>query len=106
MLLEPVDPNESFRARRRQARRSRARRRISALALVALAAAGVTLGARFLTESDTRPLATAPAGTGGSGAVQPAAEPKPEPRPYPDEMRGVHVTMALASLKGKLNEYL
>jgi hypothetical protein len=104
MLLEPVDPNESFRARRRQARRSRARRRISALALVALAAAGVTLGARFLTESDTRPLVTAPAGAGG--AAQPAPEPKPEPRPYPDEMRGVHVTMALASLKGKLNEYL
>ena len=52
MLLEPVDPNERFRSRRRQARRRRAVRRTLALALVALAAAGTTLGARFLTEHD------------------------------------------------------
>ena len=52
MLLEPVDPNERFRSRRRQARRRRAIRRTAALAVVALAAAGTTLGARFLTERD------------------------------------------------------
>ena len=34
------------------------------------------------------------------------AQPKPEPRPYPDEIRGVHVTMALASVPGKIDEYL
>jgi hypothetical protein len=34
------------------------------------------------------------------------AAPKPEPRTYPAEMRGVHVTMALASLQGKIDQYL
>ncbi len=29
-----------------------------------------------------------------------------EPRPYPREVRGVHVTMALASLPGKLDQYI
>jgi hypothetical protein len=103
MLLEPVDPNEKFRARRRQTRRRIAIRRISVLAVVTLAAAGATLGARFLSESDS----------GAAGARQnraneppPPPAPKPEPRSYPTEMRGVHVTMALASLKGKFDEYL
>jgi hypothetical protein len=104
MLLEPVDPNERFRARRRQARRRIAIRRISLLAVVTFAAAGATLGARFLNDADS----------GAAGAQQnrseenntPAQAPKPEPRPYPTEMRGIHVTMALASLKGKFDEYL
>jgi len=38
MLLEPVDPNERFRERRRRARRSRAIRRVLLLTLVAVAA--------------------------------------------------------------------
>jgi hypothetical protein len=33
-------------------------------------------------------------------------KPKPQPRAYPVEMRGVHVTMALASLEGKIDDYL
>jgi hypothetical protein len=103
MLLEPVDPNERFRARRRQARRRRAVRRTGVLAVIALAAAGVTLGARSLAINDAEKPAAAPAGTTGSAAP---TEPKPEPRPYPAEMRGVHVTMALASVPGKLDEYL
>ena len=104
MLLEPVDPNERFRDRRRQARKRRATRRTAALAVVALAAAGTTVGARFLTERD--------ANVAGAGSGQPAttaaaaAKPKPEPRSYPDEIRGVHVTMALASIPGKIDEYL
>jgi hypothetical protein len=103
MLLEPVDPNERFRARRRQARRRQTIQRISLLAVVTLAAAGATLGARFLGDAGTR-------AAGGNEPVTqqstPPAPPKPEPRPYPDEIRGVHVTMALASLDGKLDEYL
>ena len=63
-------------------------------------AAGITLGARAVggghTGSSKR---TAPA-----GAVK--AKPKPAGREVPDEVRGVHVTMALASLPGKLAEYL
>jgi hypothetical protein len=104
MLLEPVDPNERFRSRRRQARRRRAIRRTAALAVVALAAAGTTLGARFLTERDAR---VAGGGGGQTPTTQAApAQPKPQPRPYPDEIRGVHVTMALASVPGKIDEYL
>jgi hypothetical protein len=101
MLLPPVDPNERFRARRRQARRRRAARRIAALTVVALAAAGLTLGARFLNERDTKSTATSE-----TNRAQAQAKPKPQPRAYPVEMRGVHVTMALASLEGKIDEYL
>jgi hypothetical protein len=101
MLLEPIDPNERFRERRREARKRRAIRRTGLLAIVALTAAGLTLGARSLTIRDSQsPSAQRPL---GETAV---TEPKPEPRPYPPEMRGVHVTMALASLDGKLEEYL
>ncbi len=104
MLLEPVDPNERFRSRRRQSRRRRAIRRTGALAVVALAAAGTTLGARFLTERDAH---VAGAGGGQTPTTQAApAKPKPQPRPYPAEIRGVHVTMALASVPGKIDEYL
>jgi hypothetical protein len=102
MLLEPVDPNERFRSRRRQARRRRAIRRTAALAVVALAAAGTTLGARFLTERD----ATLVGATGSQASSAPAPKPKPVPRAYPDEIRGVHVTMALASVPGKIDQYL
>src|SRR4029450_4636566 len=123
MLLEPVDPNERFRSRRRQARRRRAIRRTAALAVVALAAAGTTLGARFLTErdakvagQDAKPAATnsapAPAraerrarGATPAATNSPPAQPTPEPRTYPVEMRGVHVTMSLASLQGKIDQY-
>ena len=49
----------------------------------------------------------------GHKAVRAAArersKPQPQglqPRPLPDEVRGVHVTMALASLQGKLAEYI
>jgi hypothetical protein len=103
MLLEPVDPNERFRARRRQHRRRIAFRRISLLAVVTLAAAVATLGARFLNDADSGAANTQQNRAEENTAPAP---PKSEPRPYPTEMRGVHVTMALASLKGKFDEYL
>jgi hypothetical protein len=104
MLLEPVDPNERFRARRRQARRRRTIRRVGALAVVALTAAAVALGASFIQRGGESgaPSGEAP-GASRSGA--PAPPPKPEPRAFPAEIRGIHVTMALASLQGKLEEY-
>lgn len=105
MLLEPIDPNESFRSRRRQARRRRAIRRTGALAIIALAAAGTTLGARFLTERDAK-IAGSTKSAPANAPATPKAKPKPEPRPYPAEIRGVHVTMALASIPGKIDEYL
>jgi hypothetical protein len=77
-------------------------RRVGALAVVALTAAGLALGASFIDRG----------GGGTSGAAdtpatgsEPTPPPKPEPRPLPAEIRGVHVTMALASLDGKLEEY-
>ena len=103
MLLEPVDPNERFRARRRQARRRQTFRRLTLVAIVTLITAGLTLGARFLSEDATHATG---ANEAPSGQAAPQPPPKPEPRPYPDEMRGVHVTMALASLEGKFDEYL
>ena len=104
MLLEPVDPNERFRARRRRARRRQTARRVSVLAVVALFAAATTLGARFaLGEGSGAKGGAAPEKAGAKAA--PVVQ-KPQVRPYPAEIRGVHVTMALASLEGKLDEYL
>jgi hypothetical protein len=106
MLLEPVDPNERFRDRRRQSRQRRARRRIAALTVVAVSAAAIALGASFLNGRGQQAGQTeADDGAGGTPAATTTAPPKPEPVPLPDEIRGVHVTMALASLDGKLDEY-
>ena len=103
MLLEPVDPNERFRSRRRQARRRRAIRRVVLLTLVAVTAAALALGMSFL-GGNGRPAANAERDAGSAAPAAPA-KPDPEPVAMPDEVRGVHVTMALASLEGKLGEY-
>jgi hypothetical protein len=78
-------------------------RRIGLLSVVALTAAVLTLGARFLTVRDTKGPA---APSNPPATTQTKAEPKPQPRALPAEMRGIHVTMALASLDGKIDEYL
>ena len=68
-----------------------------ASAVLLALAAGITLGARSV---------------GGSHTAKPAAEATPSLQaagnhvPVPREIRGVHVTMALASLRGKLQQYL
>jgi len=82
-------------------------RRIGLLSIVALTAAVLTLGARFLTVRDTKGAAAPDSGPASSSATtQTKAEPKPQPRALPAEMRGIHLTMALASLDGKIDEYL
>lgn len=74
-----------------------------ALAVVAVAAAAVALGMSFLGRGDrTAPASEATGAPQGTTAAAPA---KPAPAPLPDEIRGVHVTMALASLSGKLEEF-
>jgi hypothetical protein len=98
---EPANPNERFRARRDQARKRRRHHRTVALAILIVAAALVALGATVIGTRVTH---------GGSSTKQ-AASPKkkakpPSPRPMPVEVRGVHVTMGLASLPGKFDEYL
>ncbi|MDX6413063.1 MAG: hypothetical protein QOH23_473 [Gaiellaceae bacterium] len=96
-ILQPVDPNERSRRRRRlQRRRHRIRRAVAALVLVGLVA-GFAYGARSL--------------TGGKGTASPAAVTAPKKKAkampnLPKEVRGVHVTVALASLPGKLDDYI
>jgi hypothetical protein len=96
--METLDPNERFRERRRTARRRKRMRRTAAAIALLLAGAAVFVGARGIDR-------------GGGG--QPAAAAKSAKKPakkrsgpaVPDEIRGVHVTMALASIPGKLEEY-
>jgi hypothetical protein len=102
MLYPSLDPNERFRARREAVRRRKRRRRavvagILLLAVLALAG-GMTLAGKS---------AKAPAGAGPLAASEAAAtlHVATRPRPLPVEVRGVHVTGALASLPGKLDEY-
>jgi hypothetical protein len=96
-----LDPNDRFRQRRQQARnRRRLRRSLGGVALL-LAAAAVAAGAGVMPDRGSQP---------GENAAEPkAVAKKPAPKrtgpPVPKEIRGVHVTMALASLDGKLAEY-
>ena len=97
------DPNERYRQRRAQARRRKYRlRRTVALVALIVTAALIALGA------------TVVAGHGSSGdksaaktTTAEASKKKTVTRtPLPDQVRGVHVTMALANEPGKLDEYL
>jgi hypothetical protein len=94
--METPDPNERFRDRRRKARRRKRIQRTTGAIAILLAGGAVALGARGLDSGD-------------DPAEKPAAAKKKVQRPErpapPAEIRGVHVTMALASLPGKLQEY-
>ena len=98
-----LDPNERFRQRRDAARRRKYRlRRTVALVALIVVAALIALGA------------TVVAGHGSSdhnSAAKTTTTSKPKKKavtrtPLPDQVRGVHVTMALANEPGKLDEYL
>jgi hypothetical protein len=98
--LSMDDPNRIARQRelRRQRRRRQVRiRRTVALGVLLALAAGITLGARAM------------AG-GGNDAAEPAKKGESPARDdrarVPHEIRGVHVSMGLASLPGKLEGYL
>jgi hypothetical protein len=98
MLFPPIDPNERFRERRAKVRRRKRLRRSGAVGATLAVVALLGVGARFVGTDDGQPsiaqlatLATAPAGG---------------PKTLPIEVRGVHVTMGLASLPGKLDEYV
>jgi hypothetical protein len=93
------DPNARYRERRERRRRRKRQvrvRRAVALAVLFALVGGIALGARTV-------------GGGHDEARRaPAAKARSRPalRPVPSEVRGVHVTMELASLPGKLDEYL
>src|SRR4051794_35275320 len=94
-----LDPNETFRERRRRARRRRQLRRAVLLVVVCGAGAAIFLGATLARRGGHPPV-----------AVRQALTPRPVAQvsfsQLPREIRGVHVTMGLASLDGKLDEYL
>ncbi len=94
--METPDPNERFRERRRKSRRQKRIRRTTGAIAILVAGGAVAAGARGLD-------------SGGEPKTKPAAAKKKPQRPErpapPAEIRGVHVTMALASLPGKLDEY-
>jgi hypothetical protein len=107
MLFEQMEPNERFRARREDARRRRRRRRAILVGLLLGMTASLAAGARFVIGDDAATNAVATKGK--PAAVKPKSKPKavlPTPRALPTEVRGIHVTMALASLDGKIAEYL
>ncbi len=71
--------------------------------MLLVATVAVTLGAKAVVEDHGT---TAASGGASSERIDPVRKQPARPRPLPDEMRGVHVTMALASLRGKLSDYL
>jgi hypothetical protein len=101
--LQPVDPNERFRLRRTQSLRRRRRARVVFGAL--LAALAVVVAAVLVASGSSG----RPDGTRAAEATKKATPRKhaaKAPRPLPYEIRGVHVTMSLASIPGRLDRYL
>jgi hypothetical protein len=101
MLYPSMDPNERFRARRDAIRR-RKRRRRAAVAAILLTAVLALAGGMTLAGKTEQKGASGFTVDVADDAVVVAAR----PRPLPVEVRGVHVTGALASLPGKLDEYV
>jgi hypothetical protein len=92
------DHNARSQERRRRRRRQIRIRRTVALAILLALAAGIALGARAVGSGHN-------AGAPSQLKRRPVPH-KPVQRAVPDEIRGVHVTMALASLPGKVQQYL
>jgi hypothetical protein len=100
-VLTPADPTARSRDRRQARRRQVRRRRLTMLAILLAATGGLVAGIEL-------------AGGKPSTASEPVAAPVPMRRVptgpklpvLPEEIRGVHVTMALASLRGKIEEYI
>jgi hypothetical protein len=100
-LLSMGEPDREARLRERRRRRRRQIRirRTVALGVLLALGAGIALGARAV---GGRHKAATPS---PSPARKHAAHNRPT-RVVPDEIRGVHVTMATASLPGRLQQYL
>jgi hypothetical protein len=101
VVLQPVDRNVHYRERRRKQRRRRRVRRMVAVVLLVLLAAAVAYAARTVREKDEAAQSAERVNVVGP---QPAR--RPTALQPPKVIRGVHVTMALASIPGKLDEYL
>jgi hypothetical protein len=101
VVLEPVDPNARFHERRFRAQRRRKLRRTAflfALVIAAVSGGGVV----WLVSHGGNPSTNDAAPRGGTTtntSTQPSSN-------LPKEIRGIHVTMGLASLPGKLDQYI
>ena len=100
MLFPPIDPNGRFRERRAAARRRRGLRRGTLIGMLLVGIVVLGAGAQLVGGG-----ANVSAGRTPSAPASTAAEPTGH-RSLPIEVRGVHVTMGLASLPGKLDDYL
>ena len=103
MLYPSMEPNERFRARRDQTRRRKRRRRAAAFAALLAVVLAVAAGMTLVKKGGRSAAAPTLAETSPTAATPVVAT---RPRPLPVEIRGVHVTGALASLPGKLEEYI
>ncbi len=103
MLFPPIDPNERFRDRRASARRRKRLRRTVLIGTLLVGLSLLAVGAQFVSGGDdsSTPSSASDTTIALSEGTTPAG-----PRPLPVEIRGVHVTMALASLPGKLEQYV
>jgi hypothetical protein len=100
---ESPDPNERFRQRRAEARRRKylLRRTVALVALIVVAAL-VALGATVVAGHGSGDHKTSTEATKAKEPQKKAIQ----HTPLPAEVRGVHVTMALAGEPGKIDEYL
>jgi hypothetical protein len=103
-VLTPVDPNTQFRLRRQRARKRQIRRRrLTALAILSAGVAGLVVGIQL----GGHQRAAAPVPVRVAAPVPTAHVPTQQALSTPpEEIRGVHVTMTLASIPGKLASYI
>jgi hypothetical protein len=95
-----LDPNERFRERRRESIIKRRRRRLAVATILLAVGAGLGAGATVI--GGSKHVSSAPAISQAPVSVDKEAV----PRAYPREVRGVHVTMALAGIEGKIEGYV
>jgi len=96
-----LDPNQQFRERRRESIVKRRRRRLAAVTILLAIGAALGAGATVI-GGKKHENASSPA----IAEVPPRVKQADVPRTWPREVRGVHVTMALAGLEGKVDEYV
>jgi hypothetical protein len=98
-----IDPSDRFRDRRRRARRRRQIRSLAILAVLVGAVVALALNAKLFTGGGSPESGQTPASSQEQTDAQTESG---RPMQPPEEIRGVHVTAALASVPGKLGDYL
>ncbi|HEY6068577.1 MAG TPA: putative glycoside hydrolase [Gaiellaceae bacterium] len=102
-VLQPVDPNARSKRRRLEAQQQRRRRRLIVAGLLLALISAAVLGGVIAIKVRGHKTVRAAARAEKPAASRPAAL---QPRPLPQEVRGVHITPALAGIPGKLQQYL